>query len=238
MQLLCSMETVLYWGTPISSSRSHARYRGGVIIIKIKRRSCDWLLKLHIIRTRSPFLRSVSSPDDNDRGAKGSKKGRTGWKATYTGGEGEYPDGGDHVCTYAGTSMCEGGSGFIRAHRRAVDLNKSFSRDNPRRVCHFISCNFVLDAPRNVTYTCTCTCSRATRQRVLSLQGRQRQRCIETAQLILLRIVLNCCREKNRNARQREDSRRVISTFFLKKSIKTFNGHIIWIHNKFIFINL
>lgn len=65
------------------------------------------------------------------------------------------------MCTYAGMSMCEGGSGFIRAHRRATDLNKSFSRDNPRRVCHFISCNFVLDAPRNAMYMCTCVCVRA-----------------------------------------------------------------------------
>lgn len=123
-------------------------------------------------------------------GGQRGKKGRTGWKATYT-GDASIPTAAI-VCTYAGTSMCEGGSGFIRAHRRATDLNKSFSRDDPRRVCHFISCNFVLDAPRNVTYTCTCMCSRTTQQRVLPLQGRQRQWqrcCIETPQIIFLQIV-------------------------------------------------
>lgn len=160
---------------------------------------------------------SAESPSPTTtEGSRGVKKGRMGWKVTYTEGEASIPMA-IGVCTYAGTSMCEGGSGFIRAHRRAVDLNKSFSRDNPRRVCHFISCNFVLDAPRNVTYTCTCTCGRAIQQRVLPIQGRQRQRCIETARIILLCIVLNFCREKNRNARIRDGRFRFFNFFSIKK---------------------
>lgn len=43
-------------------------------------------------------------------------------------------------------------------HRQIMDLNKSFSRDNPRRVCHFISYNFVLDSPRNATYILSYIC--------------------------------------------------------------------------------
>lgn len=59
----------------------------------------------------------------------------------------------DRVYVYARSYWCAKTNRVLFVCiRRAVDLNKSFSRDNPRRVCHFISCNFVLDAPQNTTY--------------------------------------------------------------------------------------
>lgn len=85
-------------------------------IVKIKRRSRDWLSKLHVFRSGRIFNGRRRRSGERERERIGTSRSHVIVRdSTRIDGDGSAP------------WSLEGG------------LNKSFSRDNPRRVCHFIS---------------------------------------------------------------------------------------------------